>query len=72
MSDTPKGRRAIYMPGVCRECGCTEEKPCVLDDEEPPTTCYWVQPDLCDACATVEEIEAHEDALALAANPFGF
>jgi hypothetical protein len=51
------------MTGQCRECGCTDERPCILepdpDDlvegvdllfEAAPTTCSWVEPDLCSAC----------------------
>lgn len=41
--------RAIYMPGVCRECGCTEDEACVDDVTGDP--CFWVEPDLCSACA---------------------
>jgi hypothetical protein len=29
---------------ACRECGCTEELAC-------PEGCYWVEDDLCSACA---------------------
>lgn len=49
--------------GVCRVCGCTDERPCVVepdpDDlvagvdllfEAGPTFCSWVAPDLCSAC----------------------
>lgn len=55
--------RAIYMPGVCRECGCTEKSACVvsdgceLDDGEAQPTCYWVEPDLCSECAEDVELE---------------
>ena len=35
--------RLVYCPGVCRECGCTDEAPC----EEG---CSWIEPDLCSAC----------------------
>lgn len=44
--------RAVYMPGVCRECGCTDERAC-------PGGCSWVEPDLCSQCA--EEIEEDSD-----------
>jgi hypothetical protein len=36
----------------CRECGCTDQRACVLVDMgEPVRTCSWVEPDLCSACA---------------------
>lgn len=36
---------------VCRECGCTADRPCVLMVEGKPTiACYWVEPNLCAAC----------------------
>lgn len=31
----------------CRVCGCTEEKACTT----PQGPCYWVEDDLCSACA---------------------
>lgn len=31
--------------GVCRECGCTDLEAC-------PGGCWWVEPDLCSACAS--------------------
>lgn len=31
----------------CRVCGCTDEIAC-------EDGCYWVEEDLCSACATVE------------------
>lgn len=34
----------VYMPGVCRSCGCTDERAC-------PGGCSWVEEDLCSACA---------------------
>lgn len=43
----------VYMPGVCRECGCTEDEACVDDVTGDP--CFWVEPDLCSACA--EDVE---------------
>jgi hypothetical protein len=41
-----EGRKA----GVCRVCGCTDEdcSGCIKKTGEP---CYWVEPDLCSACA---------------------
>lgn len=40
--------RAIYMPGVRRECGCTDEEACV---DPVVGTCSWYEPDLCSFCA---------------------
>jgi hypothetical protein len=31
-------------PGICRECQCTDDHAC-------EGGCYWVEPDLCSACA---------------------
>ena len=31
---------------VCRVCGCTDAKACVVDG----VPCHWVEPDLCSAC----------------------
>jgi hypothetical protein len=33
----------------CRICGCTDDDPC-------PEGCYWVEDDLCSACAMAEEL----------------
>lgn len=38
------------MP-TCRECGCTDDRAC--DDG-----CSWVKPDLCSACAVLQENDA--------------
>lgn len=35
---------------VCRVCGCTEDNAC-------PGGCYWVEPDLCSACAQLERAD---------------
>jgi hypothetical protein len=35
---------SIFDPRECRECGCTDERAC-------PGGCYWVEDDLCSACA---------------------
>ena len=55
------------MIGVCRFCGCTDEKPCLTrmakqsrlaEDEElviGDFPCSWLLPDLCDAPACVEK-----------------
>jgi hypothetical protein len=34
-------------PGVCRECGCTSERPCA-------SGCTWIEEDLCSACALAD------------------
>lgn len=36
----------------CRVCGCTADRACV-DDDGP---CWWVERDLCSACATPAQI----------------
>jgi hypothetical protein len=40
--------------GVCRVCGCTDDdcSGCVERTGEP---CYWVESDLCSACADEAE-----------------
>lgn len=45
------------MSGVCSECGCTEERPCVdLITGEP---CYWADEEqtICSACAYPQEAD---------------
>ncbi len=37
-------------PQTCRVCGCQQLAACV--DARTGLTCYWVEPDLCSACAT--------------------
>jgi len=39
----------------CRVCGCTENTPCMTEDGP----CYWVEKDLCSACAS--EMELHKE-----------
>lgn len=36
--------------GACRLCGCTDDHAC-------PAGCYWVEPNLCSACAPEEAPE---------------
>ncbi len=37
---------------VCRECGCTDEDSCLVDDGLMGiVACSWHEPDLCDGCA---------------------
>ena len=40
-------------PGVCRSCGCTDDdcSGCIARMGVP---CYWVEEDLCSACADTE------------------
>jgi hypothetical protein len=49
--------RRVYCPGSCRRCGCTDDRACQTEDGP----CFWVEDDLCSACATDEEIDAYED-----------
>ncbi|MDD5703994.1 MAG: hypothetical protein PHU23_18330 [Dehalococcoidales bacterium] len=35
----------------CRVCGCSEFDPCFDENNDP---CYWVEEDLCSACAKSE------------------
>jgi len=34
---------------VCRVCGCTDAKACMVDGEP----CHWIEPDLCSKCETM-------------------
>jgi hypothetical protein len=56
------------MIGTCRVCDCTDARPCILepdaDDlggavdlmfEAQPTTCSWIEPDLCSSCAQPDD-----------------
>lgn len=39
---------------ICRVCGCTNEHGCIVEGgegEDIITSCHWVEPDLCSACA---------------------
>jgi len=36
---------------VCRVCGCTDARPCIVDGE----ACHWVEFDLCSVCDAEEE-----------------
>lgn len=42
-------RPCSESPGVCRVCGCTDDKACLDENGEP---CWWVQEDLCSHCVT--------------------
>jgi len=39
---------------ACRVCGCTQERAC-------PGGCYWVEADLCSACAETREPPERSD-----------
>lgn len=50
----------MSMDQECRECGCTDDAPC-LTSEGP---CCWVEHDLCSACADAGvEAEGEGDLL---------
>lgn len=41
------------MAQTCRECGCTDTKPCLLPmfgTDHVEDRCSWAEPDLCTAC----------------------
>lgn len=38
-------RKEGCAPGVCRVCGCTQERACA-------DSCSWITDDLCSTCAT--------------------
>lgn len=46
---------------ACRKCGCTWNTPCY---DHETGSCWWVQPDLCSACATEDEKQAAEIEMA--------
>jgi ParB/RepB/Spo0J family partition protein len=58
-----RARKAKPKVPTCRECGCTDDKPCETGEGEP---CSWVEPDLCSACADkMQDAEAEaEEAMA--------
>lgn len=70
-------------PGVCRVCGCTDERPCVIDPDpddlvdavdfwEGATMCSWIKPDLCSRCGTPDdEDEEQDDAAAVVFDAHG-
>jgi len=37
--------------GVCRVCGCTQDAACLGG-------CYWMEPDLCSQCASLDQARA--------------
>lgn len=40
------------ITGICRKCGCTQDDAC---HDHETGSCWWVEQDLCSACATVKE-----------------
>lgn len=42
------------MARACRQCGCTDDQPC-------PSGCFWVEEDLCSACAELPEADLAAD-----------
>lgn len=46
-----RGRRRNVKAGVCRSCSCTDQN-CAKCIERTGQPCYWVEPDLCSACAS--------------------
>ncbi len=38
-----------FDTAVCRVCGCHDFDACVEEDSD--MACWWVEPDLCSACA---------------------
>ncbi len=38
-----------FDTAVCRVCGCHDFDACVEEDSD--RACWWVEPDLCSACA---------------------
>ena len=55
------GKVYPYKPAeekrVCRVCGCTDYNACIVEGgegEDIISTCYWIEADLCSACAEKE------------------
>ncbi|RVU01106.1 hypothetical protein EOD41_10860 [Mucilaginibacter limnophilus] len=40
--------------GVCERCGCSQHDVCIDEHSDP---CYWVDGNLCSACATNHELQ---------------
>jgi hypothetical protein len=45
-----------WPPRSCRRCGCTDDNACGISEGEI-LGCYWVEWDLCSACAPARVIE---------------
>ena len=45
--------QGFYIPAVCRVCGCTDDDcaRCIVRTGAP---CWWVEADLCSACADAD------------------
>ncbi|MHB1278274.1 MAG: hypothetical protein ACYC1Q_07740 [Bacteroidia bacterium] len=48
--------------GICRQCGCVAMDAC---DDQFTGCCFWVEEDLCSACATPAQIQEAMDDLAV-------
>ena len=46
----PAAHNIAHDGPSCRACGCTEDNACVVDGQP----CWWVEPDLCSACAGMQ------------------
>jgi cytochrome c2 len=49
----PHSTSVFEIERRCRKCGCTEFSACL--DEATGSACYWVEEDLCSACATPKQ-----------------
>jgi hypothetical protein len=49
------GRAPAESPPSCRTCGCTEAN-CAACVEKTGAPCFWVEPDLCSACAPPDAV----------------
>jgi hypothetical protein len=47
----------ILLPGTCSECGCTDDRACV--DDEDGVRCSWADPDrtICSFCAHAQQVD---------------
>jgi len=48
------------VKGICNRCGCQEHDACY---DEQTGSCWWVEEDLCSACATPAEKEQAIEAM---------
>jgi hypothetical protein len=44
----------LFAPVVCRQCGCTDDSPCMT----PDGACSWAEDDLCSACVAFPNLFA--------------
>jgi hypothetical protein len=56
----PNGEAKVIIPGTCRICGCTEDKPCI--DGENGLPCCWVDAGrtLCDNLQCIARVSIAE------------